>query len=185
MGMTVRIVLNDDRLDVKQVQASFDSNDEMEDADELAMVRAALASSMSTCVNWAKGVKERLSMIRWRPKAAILASGVLAGYLAWDWSSPAQGPVAIPGRFEFLVVESFDAKYQGDTPGHLGRASLGRNSPRIALDDPVFREATRVGKVTRLIWNEAKESLDVEFDPEPNLRVAIGDPVWVALGKGP
>jgi hypothetical protein len=125
-------------------------------------------------------------MMRWRPRAAILAFCALSAYLAWDWSSPAQGPAAAnPGRFEFLVVESFDAKYQGDTPGHLGRASLGRNSPRVALGDPVFRETTRVGKVSRLIWNEARESLDVEFDPEKGQRVAIGDAVWVALGKAP
>jgi hypothetical protein len=115
----------------------------------------------------------------------ILATLVLAGYLAWDWASPAQGPAANAGRFEFLVVESFDAKYQGDTPGHIGRASLGRNSPKVALDDPVFRDTTRVGKVTRLIWNEARESLDVEFDPENGQRIAIGDAVWVALKKAP
>ena len=124
-------------------------------------------------------------MKRWRPKAVILATLVPAAYLAWDWSTPAQGPAASPGRFEFLVVESIDAKYLGDTPGHIGRASLGRNSPRVALGDPVFRETTRVGKVTHLTWNEARESLDVEFDPEPGHRVAIGDPVWVALGKAP
>ena len=83
------------------------------------------------------------------------------------------------------MVESFDAKYLGDTPGHLGRASLGRNMPRVALKDPVYRETTRVGHVTHLTWNEARESLDVEFDPEPGQRVAIGDAVWVALGKAP
>ena len=125
-------------------------------------------------------------MKRWRPKAAILATSALAAYLAWDWSSPAQGPAANPGRFEFLVVESIDAKYLGDTPGHLGRASLGRNSPRMALGDlGVPGRTTKVGKVTHLIWNEARESLDVEFDPEPGQRVAIGDAVWVALGKAP
>ena len=126
-----------------------------------------------------------------RRRAAILASGMLAAYLAWVCSSSAQGPAAPaqaqanPGRFEFLVVESFDARYLFDTPGHLGRASLGRNSPRVALNDPVYRQSTKVGKITHLNWNEANESLEVEFDPDPGQRVAIGDAVWVALGKAP
>jgi hypothetical protein len=126
-------------------------------------------------------------MMRWRPKAAILAIGGLAGYLAWVWSSSAQAP-ATPGnsgRFEFLVVESFDARYLGDTPGHLGRASLGRNSPRVALGDPVYRGSTKVGKVTHLVWNEANESMEIEFDPEPKERIVLGEAVWVALGKAP
>ena len=90
-----------------------------------------------------------------------------------------------PGRFEFLVVESFDARYLGDTPGHLGRASLGKNLPRAALGDPVYRGTTKVGTITHLNWNEANESLEVEFDPESKERIVIGEAVWVALGKAP
>jgi hypothetical protein len=122
-----------------------------------------------------------------RRRAAILAGGVLAAFVAWVWSTPAQGPPAPPNpeRFEFLVVESFDARYLGDTPGHLGRASLGRKSPRVALGDPVYRQSTRVGKVSHLNWNEANESLEVEFDPDRDQRIVLGDAVWVALGKTP
>ena len=121
--------------------------------------------------------------------AVILsASGVLAwwatssspGQTAFSTpANPPQQPVA--GRFEFLVVESFDARYYLDTPGHLGRAASGRVVPRIALNDPVMRGPTKVGRVTHLIWNEARESLEVEFDPLPNVRVAVGDAVWIAV----
>ncbi len=123
-----------------------------------------------------------------RRRSAILAGVMLAAFTAGVCSTPAQGPAQAqpnPGRFEFLVVESFDARYLGDTPGHLGRASLGRKSPRMALGDPVYRQSTRVGKVSHLNWNEANESLEVEFDPDKDQRVAIGDAVWVELGKAP
>ena len=33
--------------------------------------------------------------------------------------------------------------------------------------------------------DEARESLDVEFDPVKEQLIAIGDAVWVALGKAP
>ena len=86
-------------------------------------------------------------------------------------------------RFEFLVVESYDAQYLGDTPGHIGKAGgLGPAAPNIALDDPVYQDKVRVGKVTHLTWDEARESLQVEFDPEPGIRIAVGSPVWIPVG---
>ena len=36
-----------------------------------------------------------------------------------------------------------------------------------ALGDPVCREERRIGKVTGLSWDRAKDLLTVEFDPEP------------------
>ncbi len=101
---------------------------------------------------------------------AVIGTATVA--LAWQWSGAAQpAPAPVPvnrTRFEFLVVESYDAQYLGDSPGHVGRSGgLGQEAPDIALDDPVYHDNTRVGKVTRLVWNEAKQSLQVEFDPEP------------------
>lgn len=121
--------------------------------------------------------------------AVVLAtSTTLAGWAAWATFGPTSrlaradpGRQAVPVRFEFLVVESFDARYFQDTPGHLGRAASGRVVPRIALNDPVMRGTTKVGRITHLIWNEARESLEVEFDPQPDARIAVGDPVWVAV----
>lgn len=110
--------------------------------------------------------------------------------LGWaSWASLGQtvpAPAVTPPppgspRFEFLVVESFDARYLGDTPGHLGRGASGRVAPHVALGDLVFRGTARAGTVTSLVWNEARESLEVEFSPEPYLRISIGDPVWVAI----
>jgi len=98
---------------------------------------------------------------------------------------PTQSPSA--DRFLFDVVESFDAKYPGDTPGHIGRhGGLGELRPRIALGDKVFRGAADapeiVGVVTNLKWSRAQGSLDIEFDPDDSLRIEIGESVWVKLG---
>ena len=120
-------------------------------------------------------------------RLAILAT--LAGWATWQTygqgTTPrgvaVTSPAASVPRFEFLVVESFDSRYLGDTPGHLGRAASGRVAPRIALGDPVVRGTTKVGIVTHLDWNEARESLEVEFNPEVNTRICIGDPVWVPV----
>lgn len=89
------------------------------------------------------------------------------------------------GRFEFEVVESFDARYVGDTPGHVGRhGELGELRPHVALGDPVQRGEQRVGTVTGLTWSAAHGSLEVEFDPEPLTRIAVGEVVWIRLGDG-
>ena len=100
---------------------------------------------------------------------------------------PAESPSA-PGVFAFVVVESFDAKYEGDTPGHLGRhGGLGDQVPRLALGDPVYRgegdAAAVVGRVTNLKWSRGQGSLDIEFDPTDKTRIEIGDNVWLKIGK--
>jgi len=85
-------------------------------------------------------------------------------------------------RFEFEVVHSFDAKYLGDTPGHMGRAGgLGTRRPKIALGDRVYRGEEQIGIVTQLDWNRTNNALDVEFDPVDHARVCVGDLVWVVL----
>lgn len=95
--------------------------------------------------------------------------------------------LAKPGtRFEFEVIESFDAKYLGDTPGHTGQTGgLGSTRPRIALGDPIYRGKEVVGKVTSVAWSHFRGSLTIEFDPEPLVRVAVGDLVAVDLNPAP
>jgi hypothetical protein len=86
------------------------------------------------------------------------------------------------GRFEFEVIESFDAKYEGDTPGHIGRhGELGDRRPQAALGDAVYRGDKKIGTVTSLRWSRGHGSLEVEFDPEPKTRIEVGDVVWMKL----
>jgi len=127
-------------------------------------------------------------MQRGRQPLSIVAIG-LCIVAAWQlWSSgqqPATGKAKAadgPGRLEFDVVQSFDAKYLGDTPGHMGRAGgLENRRPRIALLDPIYRGEEKVGVVTGLQWNRTNGSLDIEFDPFDRARVCVGDAVWMAL----
>jgi len=85
-------------------------------------------------------------------------------------------------RLEFEVVQSFDAKYEGDSPGHLGRAGgLQNRRPHAALGDSIYRGDTKVGTVTGLTWNRTNGSLDIEFDPADNARISVGDDVWMLL----
>lgn len=84
-------------------------------------------------------------------------------------------------KFEFEVLESFDAQYLGDLPGHVGRDGLNGRRPNIALGDPVFRANEQIGTVTVLKWNRVNDSLEVEFDPLPNHRIFVGESVWVHL----
>jgi hypothetical protein len=117
----------------------------------------------------------------------IVAAGLLFSLVCQLWSSGQQpaaekGPAGAANRIEFEVVESFDAKYLGDTPGHLGRAGrLEGRKLRVALGDPMFRGDERVGIVTGLKWNRTNGSLDIEFDPVDHCRVHVGDLVWMAL----
>ena len=124
-----------------------------------------------------------LSRSRMGIGAALGAATVAVG-VAWQLSATtAAQPAANRQRFDFLVIESYDAQYLGDDPGHIGRAGgLGNDPPDIALGDPVYHDQTKVGKVSRLVWNEAKQSLQVEFDPEPGQRIHIGDPFWIPIG---
>jgi hypothetical protein len=132
----------------------------------------------------------------WRRKgtmAAVLVSAlVLAG---WQLAAPAQAPRAPGGRFEFQVVESFDAQYLGDSPGHIGRGGRLVGKPDVALGDPVYEGDHRIGKVTNLKWDRTRESLEIEFDPDPyrldaagrpvgGNRITVGLDVWVPLGGG-
>ena len=122
-------------------------------------------------------------------RAAVLV-GLLTVWGIWQLTLTAQPPARSPElkpaksgtRFPFDVIESFDAKYEGDTPGHTGRAGgLEGVRPNVALGDPVFREDQKIGTVTSILWSRPQGSLTIEFDPEPNLRIAVGDPVWIDL----
>jgi hypothetical protein len=113
---------------------------------------------------------------------AIGSSGI-AHYLTAQDAAPATPRSARQGRFEFEVVECFDAKYQGDTPGYIGRhGELGDFRPTAGLGDPIFRGEEKVGSVTRLTWSRAHGSLEIEFDPVDGVRTNVGDVVWLKLG---
>lgn len=101
-----------------------------------------------------------------------------------------QLPLAAPDtRFEFEVIESHDAAYLGDTPGHMGRDGGLTVRPNVALGDGVFRtkaeRTVRVGTITRVVWDRVSGGLTVEFDPEPLMRVAVGEEVWIDLNPLP
>lgn len=125
-------------------------------------------------------------MTRPRLLWAALAVGLLVtgGWQVWlSGQQPAPAKAApANNRFEFEVVHSYDAKYEGDTPGHIGRSGgLEGRRPHVALGDPVFRGEKQIGKVTGLSWSRVQGSLEVEFDPIDGTRVSVGDEVWVAL----
>lgn len=116
--------------------------------------------------------------------------------LGWQLTGTAQqkadqrggeSQLAKPGtRFEFEIVESFDAKYLGDTPGHIGHAGgLGTTRPHVSLGDPIYRGQEVVGKVTTATWSHVKGSLTIEFDPVPLVRIAVGEIVAVDLNPAP
>ena len=128
-------------------------------------------------------------MTRRQFQLMVLAIGLTAVSLVWhSFTSGQQSaattakPAADPSRFEFEVVQSFDAKYEGDTPGHMGRSGgLGDRRPHVALGDPVFRGQQKVGVITGLGWSRAHGSLEVEFDPAGDARICVGDVVWLTL----
>lgn len=88
-------------------------------------------------------------------------------------------------RFSFEVIESFNAKYEGDTPGHIGRGGGITLHPHVALGDAVYHrigdEDKAIGVVTGATWDRLKGSLVVEFRPSIDHRIAVGDEVWVDL----
>ncbi|MBV8557075.1 MAG: hypothetical protein JO116_16045 [Planctomycetaceae bacterium] len=131
---------------------------------------------------------------RWQ-SVALAVSLVAVSLVAWQIAISAQQPAPAPtrGRFEFQVTQSFDAKYLGDTPGHVGRGTLQGARPDVSLGDPVYRGTVRIGMVTGLTWDRSKENLEVEFDPEPfeidphgrptrRVRISVGQDVWIPLG---
>jgi hypothetical protein len=121
----------------------------------------------------------------------LLAFGILFATVGWhsftsgqQSAAPGQKPAADPNRFEFEVVQSFDAKYQGDSPGHMGKSGgLENRRPHVALGDPVFRGQEKVGVITGLGWSRTHGSLEVEFDPVDDARICVGDEVWLALKR--
>lgn len=125
--------------------------------------------------------------------ACLPGLGPISATVADDIESPLpRAPHGTP--FTFEVIESLDAAYLGDTPSHVGRDGGLEFRPNIALGDPVFRmvaeagdeaRAMRIGSVTRVVWERVSGSLTVEFDPEPLVRVAVGDEVFVDLNPAP
>jgi len=119
--------------------------------------------------------------------AAALTAGRAA---AQATDAHAELPLAPPGTpFAFEVIESHDADYLGDTPAHEGRDGGLTVRPNVALGDAVYRNEKQgpriVGRITRVAWNRVSGSLDLEFDPVPLQRVAVGDVVWVDLNPAP
>ena len=126
----------------------------------------------------------------------LVASLVLVGLLLALWQvwtvkqqAAAQQPAAekvkvdAKDRFVFEVIQCFDEKYEGDTPGHIGKSGgLGERRPRVALGDAVYRGEERVGTVTGLTWSRPFGSLEVEFDPVEKVRISVGDEAWLDLG---
>ena len=99
-------------------------------------------------------------------------------------------PLAAQGTpFHFEVIESHDSKYLGDTPAHMGKDGGLTVRPNVALGDRVYRtvdnSTTAIGRVTMVLWDRVSGSLTVEFDPEPLLRIAVGDEVWIDLNPAP
>lgn len=127
-------------------------------------------------------------MKRWHPIAAAGVAGLLlfAGWQAIRAQQPAETkPLPAksdPNRFDFEVIESFDEKYEGDTPGYIGKyGGLEQKRPRVALHDPVYMGEEKVGSVTGVRWSRAFNSLEVEFTAEKDAEICVGDEVWLAM----
>lgn len=127
---------------------------------------------------------------------AIAATGILAAGATMmqmqsdandiaDPRAPAREHPAHGTRFWLEVVESFNAKYQGDTAGHIGRGGGLSLHPHVALGDPVYHRIgdrdEPVGSVTGVVWDRLRGSLTVEFRPNEDHRIAVGDEVWVDI----
>lgn len=121
----------------------------------------------------------------WAVPSAVLL--VMFGWQAWILGQQLAGEKGKasggnPSRFEFEVIQSFNAKYEGDSPGHIGRSGgFTDRRPRAALRDAVYRGEEKIGVVTGLTWNRVQGSLEVEFDPVADVRISVGDGVWLAL----
>ena len=102
------------------------------------------------------------------------------------WLAAQQPPPAAANRCEFEVMQSHTARFQGDAPGHMGRASgLENRKLQVALGDGVYRGEQQVGKVSFLGYSRLHGSLEVMFSPLPNARVCVGDVVWLSLDGPP
>jgi hypothetical protein len=124
--------------------------------------------------------------------SSVIAVCVVATAAAGVLADDAQTRLALAPhgtKFEFEVIESHDAMYAGDTPGHMGRDGGLKYRPNVALGDGVFRTETgkpvRVGTITRVLWDRVSGGLTVEFDPAPDVRVAVGEEVWIDLNPAP
>ena len=123
------------------------------------------------------------------PTLLVLGLAVVA--FGWHSITSGQQPAAKaapaaadPNRFEFEVVQSYDARYEGDSPGHMGKSGgLGDRRPHVALGDPVFRGQEKIGVITGLGWSRTHGSLEVEFHPVRETRICVGDVVWLALNQ--
>jgi hypothetical protein len=124
--------------------------------------------------------------MNWHLKCVLSIVAAATVLLGWQIGSPGQqpGPAARPAaesQFEFEVGQSFDAKYQGDSPGHVGRGAGLESRPNAALGDPVYRGQEQIGTVTALGYSRPHGTLEVEFAPKGNVRISVGDVVWIAL----
>lgn len=122
----------------------------------------------------------------------LLVPGAVAAAAFDDTAIPLDhAPHGTP--FVFEVIESIDASYLGDTPSHVGRSGGLDHRPNVALGDPVYRvlesgegrRSVRVGRVSRVVWERVSRSLTVEVDPDPLVRIAVGDEVWIDLNPAP
>lgn len=118
--------------------------------------------------------------------AILFLSPFVVGGLARADDGKSRLPLAPQGtKFHFEVIESHDAAYLGDTPGHMSRDGGLKFRPNVALGDGVYRTAgeksARIGTVTRVVWDRVSGGLTVEFDPAPLVRVAVGEEVWIDL----
>ena len=130
------------------------------------------------------------SVVRRLCGAAVVAVVLVTMQVAHAADAQTKLPLAPSGtKFEFEVIESHDATYLGDTPGHMGRDGGLRFRPNVALGDGVYRsvgdKAVRIGSITRVVWDRVSGGLTVEFDPAPLVRVAVGEEVWIDLNPAP
>jgi len=128
--------------------------------------------------------------IRRLSHAVVMAVVVAAPQAARANDDRATPPLAPRGtKFAFEVIESHDAAYLGDTPGHMGRDGGLTFRPNVALGDGVYRtegeKVARVGSITRVVWDRVSGGLTVEFDPAPLVRIAVGEEVWIDLNPAP
>jgi hypothetical protein len=129
----------------------------------------------------------------WLKRCAFLAGLTLSFAAASHFvaATAAQTPVRtvsrfVEGRFEMQVIESYDAQFEGDEPGHICRfGGLNDLIPKAALGDSIYCGDQKVGMVSGLKWSQANGSLEIDFDPLPGVRVAIGETVWIKLGDSP